>query len=78
MAKAPKPTSDATAPQDSDATAPQDFIARIQVFAAAGAAAPGQAISLTRDEYDALKPLGAIEGDWANEPAGQPDLKNGS
>lgn len=56
MAKAPKTVA-------SDDT--QSFKAIFNVAASGGSAAPGESIDLTRDEFDLLKHLGAIEGEWA-------------
>lgn len=57
----------ASAPEsDAAATETQSFVATCVVVAAAGTAQPGETIALSRDEYDTIAPLGAIEGEWTD------------
>ncbi len=47
----------------------QTFKCRTRVLHSDGEFAPGDEIDLTRADFDELKPLGAIEGEWRATPA---------
>lgn len=42
----------------------KDFVAVFNIVDGAKTYTPGQAATFTRAQFDELKPLGAIEGDW--------------
>lgn len=47
----------------------QTFATIFNVLTAAGAVEAGSKIKLTRDDYDVLKALGAIDGEWREKAA---------
>ncbi|MFT4099042.1 MAG: hypothetical protein QM651_18120 [Rhodoblastus sp.] len=49
----------------------QDFTAIFSVVTGDGAFAAGETVSLTREDYDVLKALGAIEGEWDEKAASE-------
>ena len=49
--------------------ATQEFTAVFAIRASGVEAAAGDTVELSREEFDELKALGAIDGDWKDEPA---------
>lgn len=47
-----------------DAKKRREFTAKHQILLAGELVPPGDSVTLTRAQFDGLKPLGAIEGDW--------------
>lgn len=45
----------------------QTFTTIFNVLTAAGSVEAGQKVKLTREDYDNLKPLGAIDGEWSEK-----------
>ena len=54
---------------DGASRATQDFEAVFTVVTGDGSFEPGAQVSLTREDYDNLKALGAIKGEWDDKPA---------
>lgn len=48
-----------------DARVTQSFVARFSIVTPIATVAPGESVELTREDYDALAELGAIDGVWA-------------
>lgn len=47
-----------------DAKKRRTFTAKHQILLAGELVPPGDSVTLTREQFETLKPLGAIEGDW--------------
>lgn len=52
------------AAEEAAANKKQTFVATFRLLLDGSYAAPGATVTLTREQFETLKPLGAIEGDW--------------
>lgn len=53
---------------ETDTKAPtQTFTAIFNIRTAAGAVEAGQKVKLTREDFDNLKALGAVDGEWSEK-----------